>query len=92
MFRASLYARMATGDRQTLPMQNRVLCKYASQQSWTVVMQVRKVGSGAAKRRARESLLTAAGRREIDVVPVRWVDRWGERTRNLSGLTAAVRR
>jgi len=36
-----------------------------------------EVGSGAAKREAREKLLEAARRREIDVVLVWRLDRWG---------------
>jgi len=66
MFRAGLYARVSTNDQQTLPMQNRALREYASRRGWTVVMQVREVGSGAEKRQARERLIEAARRREID--------------------------
>src|SRR5260370_2373783 len=36
-----------------------------------------KVGSGAAQREAREKLLEAARRREIDIVLVWRLDRWG---------------
>jgi DNA invertase Pin-like site-specific DNA recombinase len=44
-------------------------------------------GSGAAKRQAREKLLEAARRREIDVVLVWWLDRWG---RSVSDLFATL--
>lgn len=37
---------------------------------WTIVMQVREVNSRAAKREAREKVIDAARRREIDVVLV----------------------
>ncbi len=40
-------------------------------------MEVREVGSGAAKREARDKLLEAARLREIDVVLVWRFDRWG---------------
>ncbi len=77
MFRAGLYARVSTHDQQTLPMQNRILREYVTRRGWTIVMQVREVGSGAAHRQAREKLMEAARRREIDVVLVCRLDRWG---------------
>jgi putative DNA-invertase from lambdoid prophage Rac len=40
-------------------------------------MQVREVGSGAARREARERLTDVARRWEIDVVLVWRLDRWG---------------
>ena len=54
MFRAGLYARVSTNDQQTLPMQIRAMREYAARRGWTVSVQVREVGSGAAKREARE--------------------------------------
>ena len=68
MFRAGLYARVSTNDQQTLPMQSRAMGEYAARRGWTIAVQVREVGSGAAKQEAREKLLEAARRREIDVV------------------------
>src|SRR5271165_1097704 len=65
MFRVGLYARVSTNDQQTLPMQSRAMREYATRRSWTITVQVREVGSGAAKREAREKLLEAARRREI---------------------------
>ena len=47
----------------------------------------REVGSGAAKREAREKLLEAARRREIDVVLVWRLDRWG---RSVTDLLATL--
>lgn len=76
-FRAGLYARVSTHDQKTLPMQNRAMREYAARRGWTVVMQVKEVGSGAAQREAREKLLEAARRREIDGVLVWRLDRWG---------------
>jgi DNA invertase Pin-like site-specific DNA recombinase len=70
MFRAGLYARVSTNDQQTLPLQSRALREYAARRGWTIAVNVREVGSGAAKREAREKLLDAARRREIDVVLV----------------------
>jgi DNA invertase Pin-like site-specific DNA recombinase len=68
MFRAGLYARVSTNDQQTLSMQIRAMREYAARRGWTIAVNVREVGSGATKREAREKLLEAARRREIDVV------------------------
>jgi putative DNA-invertase from lambdoid prophage Rac len=78
MSRAGLYARVSTIDQQTLPMQLRAMREYAGRRGWTITLQVREVGSGAAKREAREKLLEAARRREIDVVLFWRLDRWGQ--------------
>src|SRR4051795_12886549 len=76
MFRAGLYARVSTNDQQTLAMQNRAMREYATLRGWIVAMQVREVHSGAARREAREKILQAARRREIDLVLVCRLDRW----------------
>jgi hypothetical protein len=83
MFRAGLYARLSTGDQQTLPMQNRALREYAARRGWAIAMQIREVGSGAIERNAREQLMEAARRREIDVVLVWRLDRWGRSVTDL---------
>src|SRR6202166_2466791 len=87
MFCVGLYARVSTNDQQTLPMQSRAMREYAAQRGWTITAQVREVGSGAAKREAREKLLEAARRREIDVVLVWRLDRWG---RSVTDLLATL--
>src|SRR5664279_1205139 len=87
LFRAVLYARVSTNDQQTLPMQSRAMREYAARRGWTIAMQVRDVGSGAAKREAREKLIEAARRREIDVVLVWRLDRWG---RSVTDLLATL--
>jgi DNA invertase Pin-like site-specific DNA recombinase len=68
-------------------MQNRALREYAARRGWTIAMQVREVGSGAAQRQARKKLLEAARRREIDVVLVWRLDRWG---RSVADLLATL--
>src|SRR5512140_1084705 len=75
MFRAGLYARVSTNDQQTLAMQSRAMREYAARRGWKVALQVREVNSGAAKREAREKLLEAARRREIDLILVWRLDR-----------------
>jgi putative DNA-invertase from lambdoid prophage Rac len=87
MLRAGLYARVSTNDQQTLPMQNRALREYAARRGWTTALQVRDIGSGAVERKAREQLMEAARRREIDVVLVWRLDRWG---RSVTDLLATL--
>ena len=83
MFRAGLYARVSTNDQQTLGMQNRAMREYAARRGWTIALQVREVNSGAARREAREKVLEAARRREIDLVLVWRLDRWGRSVTDL---------
>jgi DNA invertase Pin-like site-specific DNA recombinase len=87
MFRVGLYARVSTNDQQTLAMQNRAMREYAARRGWIIALQVREVNSGAAHRQAREELLEAARRREIDVVLVWRLDRWG---RSVTDLLATL--
>ena len=87
MFRVGLYARVSTNDQQTLGMQNRAMREYAARRGWTIVVQVREVNSEAARREAREKLLDAARRREIDIVLVWRLDRWG---RSVTDLLATL--
>src|SRR5215470_4039576 len=85
MLRAGLYARVSTNDQQTLAMQNRAMREYAARRGWTIALQVREVNSGAARREAREKLIDAARRREIDVVLVWRLDRWGRSVTGFPG-------
>jgi putative DNA-invertase from lambdoid prophage Rac len=87
MFRVGLYARVSTFDQHTIPLQIRALREYAARRGWTIAMQVKEVGSGAAQRELREKLLDAARRREIDVVLVWRLDRWG---RSVADLLATL--
>src|SRR5438105_2172137 len=87
MFRAGLYARVSTNDQQTLAMQNRAMRDYAIRRGWTIALQVREVNSGAARGKAREKVLECARRREIDVVLVWRLDRWG---RSVTDLLATL--
>src|SRR5665213_712743 len=77
MFRVGLYARVSTHDQQTLPLQMRAMREYAVRRGWTIAVQIKEVGSGAAEREMRQKLLDAARRRELDVVLVWRLDRWG---------------
>ena len=85
--RAGLYARVSTQDQRTLPMQSRAMREYAARRAWAIAMHVKEVGSGAIQRQLREKLLVAARRREIDVVLVWRLDRWG---RSVTDLLATL--
>ena len=87
MFRAGIYARVSTTDQQTVPLQTRALREYAFRRGWTIAQQVKEIGSGASQRQLREKLLEAARRREIDVVLVWRLDRWG---RSVADLLATL--
>jgi DNA invertase Pin-like site-specific DNA recombinase len=87
MFRVGLYARVSTQDQQTIPLQIRAMREYAAKREWTIVLQVKEVGSGAANRELRQKLVEAARRREIDVVLVWRLDRWG---RSVTDLLATL--
>jgi DNA invertase Pin-like site-specific DNA recombinase len=87
MLRAGLYARVSTSDQQTVPLQIRALREYVARRGWTIALQVKEVGSGASQRQLREKLLEAARRREIDVVLVWRMDRWG---RSVADLLATL--
>src|ERR1700683_5249716 len=87
MIRAGLYARVSTGDQQTIPLQTRALREYAVRRGWVIALQVKEVGSGASQRQLRETLIETARRREIDVVVVWRLDRWG---RSVTDLLATL--
>jgi DNA invertase Pin-like site-specific DNA recombinase len=75
--RAGLYARISTHDQQTLSLQRRAMRDYAARRGWIVAIEVKEIGSGASVRELRQKLLDAARRRDIDVVLVWRLDRWG---------------
>jgi len=88
MFRAGLYARVSTHDQKTLPMQMRAMREYVSRRGWEIAVQIKEVGSGAVERELREKLMAAARRREVDVVLVWRLDRWG---RSLADLVVTLK-
>jgi DNA invertase Pin-like site-specific DNA recombinase len=88
MVRVGLYARVSTHDQKTLPLQIRTMKEYAAKRGWAISVQIKEVGSGAVERELRERLLAAARRREIDVVLVWRLDRWG---RSLADLVVTLK-
>ena len=75
--RAGLYARVSTHDQQMLPLQRRAIRDSVSRRGWTIAVEIKEIGSGASVRELRQKLLEAARRRDIDVVVVWRLDRWG---------------
>jgi putative DNA-invertase from lambdoid prophage Rac len=86
--RAGLYARVSTHDQQTLGMQVEAMLAYINDRGWKAVKQFKDVGSGARERCGRDALLKAAQRREVDVIVVWRLDRWG---RSLPDLVMTLR-
>ncbi len=86
--RVGLYARVSTHDQQTLPLQIKAMREYARKRGWKVALQVTDVGSGATERPEREALMRAAIRREIDLILVWRLDRWG---RSLADLVVTLK-
>ena len=81
--RVGLYARISTHDQQTLPLQLSAMTEYALRRDWEVVLEITDVASGATSRPRREELMKAARRREIDVIVVWRLDRWGRSVADL---------
>lgn len=75
--RAGVYARVSTHDQQTLPLQRHAMRDFAARRGWIITVEVKEVGSGASVRELRRKVLDAARRRDIDVVVVWRLDRWG---------------
>jgi len=81
--RAALYARVSTHDQQILGMQVDAMSAYLKDRGWKAAQQIKDVASGARHRPGRELVLKAARRREIDVVVVWRLDRWGRSVADL---------
>lgn len=75
--RAGLYARVSTADQQSLPDQLARLRDHAERRGWVVALEVADVASGASDRPHRDEMVRAALRRDLDVIIVAALDRWG---------------
>jgi putative DNA-invertase from lambdoid prophage Rac len=62
-------------------------CASTQPRGWTIILQTKEVGSGASERELRQKLMEAARRREIDIVLVWRLDRWG---RSLPDLVSTL--
>ena len=85
--RVGLYARVSTQDQQTLPLQMEAMRQYVQARGWQVTLEVEEVNSGAVQRPKRDQLLKKARRRELDVILVWRLDRWG---RSLADLITSL--
>jgi|SoiMethySBSTD1v2_1073268.scaffolds.fasta_scaffold2624048_1 DNA invertase Pin-like site-specific DNA recombinase len=86
--RVALYARVSTHDQQTLAMQMDTMREFAIRRGWIVTDAIEEIGSGAKDNRPkRQELLKAARRRQLDVIRVWKLDRWG---RSLVDLMATL--
>jgi putative DNA-invertase from lambdoid prophage Rac len=83
--RAGLYARVSTAEQQTLSMQITAMREYAVRRGWTVVASIEDVGSGAKDRPKRQDLVKLAKQRQVDVILVWRLDRWGRSVADLIG-------
>src|SRR6516225_298880 len=83
--RAGLYARVSTADQQTLPMQIGAMREYAERRGWIITASIEDVGSGAKERPKRQELIKLAMRRQIDIIVVWRLDRWGRSLTDLIG-------
>ena len=81
--RAAIYCRVSTAD-QSCERQQRDLTAYAERAGYEVVGIFKETGSGARLDRAeRKRVIALAQRREIDVVLVTELSRWGRSTLDL---------
>jgi putative DNA-invertase from lambdoid prophage Rac len=81
--RAAIYCRVSTGD-QSCERQERDLTAFASRAGYEVAGIFKEIGSGAKLDRAeRKRVMALAQRREIDVVLVTELSRWGRSTLDL---------
>lgn len=69
--------------KTTIGMQLRQLREYLEHRRWREVLVVEEVASGSRRRPERDRLLAAARRRELDIIAVWRLDRWGRSLTNL---------
>jgi len=74
-----IYTRVSTAQQQSIPMQIHALKEFAAHRLWRVVLVVQEKQSTLQfnERSERQKILQAARRRELDVVLVWKLDRWG---------------
>jgi putative DNA-invertase from lambdoid prophage Rac len=80
IMRAVIYARVSTHDQNTIPMQVKKCQEYAKARNWIVSHVMKDIASGAKQKPQRDDILKLARKREIDIVIVWKLDRWGRST------------
>lgn len=82
--KAGIYARVSTHDQQTLDLQIEAMKKYAQAREWHIESEITEIGSGAKDNRPlRDKLINQAKRRQVDVIIVWKLDRWGRSVNDL---------
>ena len=89
--RAAIYARVSTHDQNTIPMQVKKCREYAKARKWTITHTMKDIASGAKQRPQRDDILRLARKREIDIVIVWKLDRWGRSTSDVVGTLEELR-
>ena len=83
MQRVAIYTRVSTND-QSVERQSRELRAHAESRGWQIVLEVEEHVSGASEKRPeREKILSMAKKREIDIILVLSLDRWGRSVKDL---------
>ena len=81
--KAGIYARVSTHDQHTLDMQIDAMRKYTKARDWYIESEITEIGSGSKDRPKRAELINQAKRRQIDVIIVWKLDRWGRSVNDL---------
>lgn len=82
--KTGIYARVSTHDQHTLDLQIEAMKKYAQAREWHIESEIKEIGSGAKDNRPlRDKLINQAKRREVDVIIVWKLDRWGRSVNDL---------
>jgi putative DNA-invertase from lambdoid prophage Rac len=66
-------------------MQLRAMREYAKRRDWSIAVEIRDIASGTSVRPRREELIHSARQRELDVILVWRLDRWGRSLLDLIG-------
>lgn len=82
VFGAAIYCRVSTPS-QSHDSQLLALREYCARREWDVLVEICDVASGASVRPAREQLIAAARRRQVDAIVCFKLDRWGRSTADL---------
>ncbi|RLA59953.1 MAG: resolvase [Epsilonproteobacteria bacterium] len=83
--RVAIYARVSTSEQKSLEAQSEKMKAYIKSRDWFHVKSIEEVASGAKTRPKRQELLRMARRREIDVIIVWKLDRWGRSVQDVTG-------
>jgi len=75
--KTAIYARVSTAEQSTIEMQVEQCREYAKARGWKIVSELSEVKSGAKTRPKREELIKFCRKRQIDIVLVWKLDRWG---------------